>query len=154
VIDRPIPELLNISPETPLEVSTDGKQLIVAPAKPSARLAMERLFESWPSEREDPASLSLDEILEIHAQQMEGYGGSSGLGAAAGRIGVANSGIWVTVPAGREPLKGAPREFSATRGPSRVSFSKVRVLTFNTNALAVLLKFRRFEHNTFCPRFR
>ncbi len=37
VIDRPILDLLKIDPETPLEVSTDGKQLIVAPAKPSAR---------------------------------------------------------------------------------------------------------------------
>jgi antitoxin MazE len=37
VIDRPILDLLNIDSETPLDVSTDGKQLIVAPAKPSAR---------------------------------------------------------------------------------------------------------------------
>lgn len=37
VIDRPILDLLNIDPETPLDVSTDGSQLIIAPAKPSAR---------------------------------------------------------------------------------------------------------------------
>jgi len=37
VIDRPILDLLRIDPETPLDVSTDGKQLIVAPAKPSVR---------------------------------------------------------------------------------------------------------------------
>jgi antitoxin component of MazEF toxin-antitoxin module len=37
VIDRPILDLLRIDPETPLEVSTDGRQLIVAPAKPSTR---------------------------------------------------------------------------------------------------------------------
>lgn len=37
VIDRPILELLKIDPETPLDVSTDGRQLIIAPAKPSAR---------------------------------------------------------------------------------------------------------------------
>lgn len=37
VIDRPILDLLNIDPETPLDVRTDGKQLIVSPAKPSAR---------------------------------------------------------------------------------------------------------------------
>jgi len=37
VIDRPILELLKIDPETPLEVSTDGKQLIIAAAKPSTR---------------------------------------------------------------------------------------------------------------------
>ena len=37
VIDRPILELLKIDPETPLDISTDGKQLIVAPVKASAR---------------------------------------------------------------------------------------------------------------------
>jgi antitoxin MazE len=39
VIDRPILEMLKINPETLLDVSTDGKQLIIAPAKPSARRA-------------------------------------------------------------------------------------------------------------------
>jgi antitoxin component of MazEF toxin-antitoxin module len=37
VIDRPILDLLKIDPDTPLEVSTDGKRLIVAPATPSER---------------------------------------------------------------------------------------------------------------------
>ena len=37
VIDRPILELLKIDPETPLEVSTDGTRLIVAPVKPANR---------------------------------------------------------------------------------------------------------------------
>jgi len=37
VIDRSILDLLKIDAETLLEISTDGKQLIVAPAKASAR---------------------------------------------------------------------------------------------------------------------
>jgi len=37
VIDRPILDLLKITSDTPLEISTDGKQLVVAPAKPSER---------------------------------------------------------------------------------------------------------------------
>ena len=37
VIDRPILDLLKIDPETPLDVSTDGKTLIVGPARPSER---------------------------------------------------------------------------------------------------------------------
>jgi antitoxin component of MazEF toxin-antitoxin module len=37
VIDRPILDLLKIDPDTPLDVSTDGRQLIIAPAKPSDR---------------------------------------------------------------------------------------------------------------------
>ena len=37
IIDRPILDLLKIDPDTPLDVSTDGKQLIVTPAKPSPR---------------------------------------------------------------------------------------------------------------------
>jgi antitoxin MazE len=37
VIDRAILELLKIDKETPLEVSTDGKKLTIAPAPVSAR---------------------------------------------------------------------------------------------------------------------
>jgi antitoxin MazE len=37
VIDRPILDLLRIEPDTPLEVSTDGRQLFVSPVEPSAR---------------------------------------------------------------------------------------------------------------------
>ncbi len=37
VIDRPILELLDIHPETELEVRTDGRRLIISPAKPSSR---------------------------------------------------------------------------------------------------------------------
>jgi len=37
VIDKPILELLNIAPETPLEITTDGTSLLVAPAKDSAK---------------------------------------------------------------------------------------------------------------------
>jgi antitoxin component of MazEF toxin-antitoxin module len=37
VIDRPILDLLKIDFETPLDVSTDGRRLIVSPAKTSDR---------------------------------------------------------------------------------------------------------------------
>ena len=37
VIDRPILDLLRIEADTPLEVSTDWRQLFVAPVQPSAR---------------------------------------------------------------------------------------------------------------------
>ena len=37
VIDRPILDLLKIDPDTPLDVTTDGKKLTIAPAQPSAR---------------------------------------------------------------------------------------------------------------------
>lgn len=47
VIDRPILDLLNIDPETPLDVRTDGKQLIVAPAKPSARRKKFDAAQQW-----------------------------------------------------------------------------------------------------------
>jgi antitoxin MazE len=39
IIDRPILDLLKIDPETALDVSTDGTQLIIAPVKPSLRRA-------------------------------------------------------------------------------------------------------------------
>lgn len=37
VIDRPILDLLNITPESPLEVTTDGKVLTIAPATDPGR---------------------------------------------------------------------------------------------------------------------
>ena len=37
VIDKPVLELLNIEPETPLKIRTDGQTLIIAPADDSAR---------------------------------------------------------------------------------------------------------------------
>jgi len=37
VIDKPVLELLNIGPETPLKIRTDGQTLIIAPADDSAR---------------------------------------------------------------------------------------------------------------------
>jgi antitoxin MazE len=37
VIDKPIMELLHITMETPLEISTDGKNLIVSPVTDPAR---------------------------------------------------------------------------------------------------------------------
>jgi antitoxin MazE len=37
VIDKPILQLLKIDQETPLEVSTDGKKLTIAPAAATSR---------------------------------------------------------------------------------------------------------------------
>jgi antitoxin MazE len=37
IIDRPILELLNIDPEAPLEVSTDGQKLVIFPSKESEK---------------------------------------------------------------------------------------------------------------------
>ena len=47
VIDRPILDLLKIEAETPLEVSTDGRKLIVAPARPSARRKKFEAAQEW-----------------------------------------------------------------------------------------------------------
>ena len=51
VIDRPILDLLKIDPETPLDVSTDGKKLIVTPAKPSARRTKFDAAQEWAHKR-------------------------------------------------------------------------------------------------------
>jgi antitoxin MazE len=37
IIDRPILELLKIDPDTELDVSTDGKRLVIAPVDLAAR---------------------------------------------------------------------------------------------------------------------
>jgi len=39
VIDKPILELLKIEPETPLEITTDGRMLVISPARGSERRA-------------------------------------------------------------------------------------------------------------------
>jgi antitoxin MazE len=51
VIDRPILELLNIDPDTLLDLTTDGKQLIVAPSKPSARRKKFEAAQEWAHKR-------------------------------------------------------------------------------------------------------
>ncbi len=38
IIDKPIMELLNIDFETPLELSTDGNNIIISPVKDKLRL--------------------------------------------------------------------------------------------------------------------
>ncbi len=37
VIDRPVLELLHISEDTPLDISTDGESLLISPVKDSKR---------------------------------------------------------------------------------------------------------------------
>lgn len=37
VIDKPIMELLSITMETPLEITTDGKNLIISPVRDASR---------------------------------------------------------------------------------------------------------------------
>jgi antitoxin component of MazEF toxin-antitoxin module len=51
VIDRPILDLLKIDVETPLEISTDGQRLIVAPAAPSERRAKFEAAQQWAHKR-------------------------------------------------------------------------------------------------------
>ena len=41
IIDKPILELLNIDADTPLSITTDGKNLIVAPADPKRAKKMD-----------------------------------------------------------------------------------------------------------------
>lgn len=61
VIDRPILDLLKIDLETPLEISTDGKQLIVAPAKPSTRKKKFEAAQLWAHKRYEKAFRRLAE---------------------------------------------------------------------------------------------
>ena len=61
VIDRPILDLLKIDPETPLEVSTDGKQLIIAPARPSTRRKKFEAAQEWAHKRYPKAFRKLAE---------------------------------------------------------------------------------------------
>jgi antitoxin component of MazEF toxin-antitoxin module len=44
IIEKPIMELLNIAPETPLEITTDGKSLLVRPVEAARQEKFERLL--------------------------------------------------------------------------------------------------------------
>ena len=51
VIDRPFVDLLRIDPEAPLDVSTNGTQLIVAPAQPTSRRRKFAAAQEWAHKR-------------------------------------------------------------------------------------------------------
>jgi antitoxin component of MazEF toxin-antitoxin module len=51
VIDRPILDLLRIDPETPLDVSTDGKRLIITSAETSGRRKKFDAAQEWAHKR-------------------------------------------------------------------------------------------------------
>jgi antitoxin component of MazEF toxin-antitoxin module len=51
VIDRPILDLLKIDTDTPLDISTDGKRLIVAPAQASERWKRFDAAQEWAHKR-------------------------------------------------------------------------------------------------------
>ena len=51
VIDRPILDLLRIDTDTPLDISTDGKRLIVAPAQISTRRKQFNAAQEWAHKR-------------------------------------------------------------------------------------------------------
>jgi len=51
IIDRPILDLLKIDPETPLDISTDGKRLIVAPVEPSSGRRKFDAAQEWAHKR-------------------------------------------------------------------------------------------------------
>ncbi|WP_321472699.1 hypothetical protein [uncultured Paludibaculum sp.] len=52
VIDRPVLDLLKIDAETPLDISTDGTRLIIAPAEPAkARKQKFEAAQEWAHRR-------------------------------------------------------------------------------------------------------
>lgn len=51
VIDRPILELLKIGPDTPFEITTDGKNLILSPVRKAGREKKFREALAWVNRR-------------------------------------------------------------------------------------------------------
>lgn len=47
VIDKPVLDLLRIDQDTPLDITTDGKRLIVSPATASARRRKFEEAQTW-----------------------------------------------------------------------------------------------------------
>jgi antitoxin component of MazEF toxin-antitoxin module len=61
VIDRPILDLLRIGTDTPLDISTDGKRLIVAPSGATARRKKFNAAQEWAHKRYGKAFQKLAE---------------------------------------------------------------------------------------------
>ena len=61
MIDRPILEPLGIDSETPLDISSDGKQLFVVPAKPSSRVQNFNAAQDWAHKHYEKAFRKLAE---------------------------------------------------------------------------------------------
>jgi len=61
VIDRPILDLLKIDHDTPLNISTDGKSLVVAPVTPSSRRKKFDAAQEWAHKRYGKAFKKLAE---------------------------------------------------------------------------------------------
>lgn len=51
VVDRPIMELLNIRPDTPLEIRTDGKSLVITPESEASRDERVRQAAAWVNQK-------------------------------------------------------------------------------------------------------
>jgi antitoxin component of MazEF toxin-antitoxin module len=50
VIDRPVLDLLKIDADTPLDISTDGERLIIAPTSPASRKQKFDRAQEWPTD--------------------------------------------------------------------------------------------------------
>ena len=61
IIDKPILELLKVDMNTPLEIATDGKNLIISPVKASKR---EKSFRS-----------ALEKVNRLHGKTLEKLAG-------------------------------------------------------------------------------
>ena len=61
VIDRPILDLLHIGTDTPLDISTDGKRLIVAPSEATAQRKKFNEAQEWAHKRYGKAFKKLAE---------------------------------------------------------------------------------------------
>ncbi len=61
VIDRPILDLLRIDTDTPLDISTDGKKLIIVPSEAAARRRKFDQAQAWAHKRYGKAFRKLAE---------------------------------------------------------------------------------------------
>ena len=90
VIDKGVLELLNIDDQTPLEISTDGTLLLISPVRDEKRKlqfqeALEKVNTKYGRALEEagrlkePIFFGLDEVIEIHHDQINRHGGPPGI---------------------------------------------------------------------------
>jgi antitoxin MazE len=91
VIDKPILELLQISADTPLELTTNGDSLLVSPVREKARqkklqASLEKINRKFGDDLKRLAEetvvidfLSVHDVLTLHAELIATYGGEHGV---------------------------------------------------------------------------
>lgn len=92
ILDKAILKLLNVAMDTPLEITRDGRNIVIAPASSNSEsefmASLDRINSRFAQTlhklseqrmKSDPRFLSLSEVLTVLRDQITRYGGTFGV---------------------------------------------------------------------------